>query len=54
MSLNLLLRFFYWNSLIQKNVWAMTSSESELCVAAKLLTDFKHLEGVSTFQRKEE
>ena len=40
---------FYWNSLIQKNSWAMTSSEWKLYVAAKLLTNFKHLKGVSTF-----
>ena len=41
--------FFYWNSLIQKNSWAMTSSEWKLYVAAKLLTNFKHLKGISTF-----
>ena len=41
--------FFYWNSLIQKDVWAMTSSEWELYVAAKLWTNFKHLKGVSNF-----
>ena len=34
---------FYWNSLIQKEVWAMTSSEWELYVAAKFVTNFKHL-----------
>ena len=33
---------FYWNSLIEKDVWAMTSSERELYVAAKFLTNFKH------------
>ena len=41
--------FFYWNSLIQKDVWAMKSSKWELYVSAKLLTSFKHLKGVSTF-----
>ena len=40
---------FYWNSLIQKDVWAMASSEWDLYVAAKLLTYFKRLKGVSTF-----
>ena len=49
MSSNLLLGFFYWNSLIQEDVWAMTSSEWELYLATKFLTDFKHLKGVSTF-----
>ena len=48
-SSNLLFGFFYWNGLIQKDVWAMTSSEWELYVAAKLLTNFKHLKGFSTF-----
>ena len=40
---------FYWNSLVQKEVWAMTSSEWELCVAANLLTNLKHLKRVSIF-----
>ena len=39
----------YWNSLIQEDVWAMTSSEWEMYVAAKLLTNFKHLKGISSF-----
>ena len=39
----------YWNYLIQKGVWAMTSSEWELHVAGTFLTTFKHLKGVSTF-----
>ena len=39
---------FYWNSLIQ-DVWAMTSSEWELYVAAKLLANFQRLKGISTF-----
>ena len=38
---------FHWNSLVQKDVWAMTSSEWKLYVAAKFLTNFKHLKGVS-------
>ena len=41
--------FFHWNSLIQKDAWARTSSEWELYVAATLLTNFKHFKGVSTF-----
>ena len=41
------LEFFF--SLIMKDVWAMTSSEWEPHVAAKLLTNFKHLKAVSTF-----
>ena len=49
MSSNLLFEFFYWNSLIQKDVWDMMSNELELHVAAKLLTNFKHLKGFSTF-----
>ena len=49
MSSNLLFRFFYWNSLIQKDVWIMKNSEWELYVAAKLFTNFKHLKGVITF-----
>ena len=49
MSSNLFFGFFYWNSLIQKDVWAMASSEWELYVAAKLWTNFKHLKGVSNF-----
>ena len=47
MSSNLLFGFF--DSLIQMDVWAVTSSEWELYVAAKLLTNFKHLKGVSFF-----
>ena len=49
MSSNLLFGIFYWSSVIQNDVWAMASSEWELYVAAKLLTKFKHLKGVSTF-----
>ena len=49
MSSNLLFVCFYWNSLIQKDVWVMTSSEWELYVSAKLLTNFKHLKRVRTF-----
>ena len=49
MSSNLLLGFFYWNSMIQKGVCVMTSSEWEVYVAAKLLANSKHLKGVSTF-----
>ena len=48
-SSNQLSGFFHWNRLIQKDVWATTSSEWELYVAVKLLTNFKHLNGVSTF-----
>ena len=40
---------FYWTSVIQKDVCAMTSFEQELHVAAQLLTNFKHLKRVSTF-----
>ena len=35
-------------SLIMKDAWAMTSSKWELHVAAKFLTNLKHLKGVST------
>ena len=49
MSSNLLFGFFYWDSLIQKDVWAMKSSEWELYVAAKVLANVKHLNGVSNF-----
>ena len=38
-----MLEFFYWNSMIQKYIWAMTSSKWELLVATKLLPNFKHL-----------
>ena len=48
-SSNLFLGGFYQNSLIQKKVWNMASSEWELHVVAKLLTTFKHLKEVSTF-----
>ena len=34
---------------IQKDAWVMTSNEWELYVAAKLLTNSKHLKGVNTF-----
>ena len=44
-----MLEFFYWNSMIQRYIWAMTSSKWELLVATKLLSNFKHLKGVSNF-----
>ena len=40
---------FLWTSLIQKKVWDMTSSDWELYAAVNLLTNFKHLKGVTTF-----
>ena len=43
------LSFFYWNSLIQRDVWFMTSSEWELYVGATLLTNFKDLKRVGNF-----
>ena len=44
---------FYWNSVIQKNFWAMTSSE-EMHVAATLVTNFKHLKGVLILDKKKQ
>ena len=40
---------FYWNSLIQKDVWATMSSKLELYMVSNFLTNFKHLKGFSTF-----
>ena len=39
--------------MIQKNFWAMTSSE-EMHVAATLVTNFKHLKGVLILDKKKQ